>query len=151
MKTVTLATLSYALLAVAPGLALSLAALSSQRPGRPDLGGDLLVAGYLLAVSAGLSTAGFLGTTVWSVRWRQLAVRRAVIIGGTLGLISPVVSLFVAAFLTPLTLPLLRNGHWAGAILFYAPGGVVLGAVAIAIAYMKRAGSEDPAPFFPKP
>ena len=146
MKTVALATLSYALLAVAPGLMLSLAALSSQRPGRPDLTGDLLVAGYLLAVSAGLSTAGFLGATVWSVRWRRLAVRRAVIIAGTLGLISPVASLFVAAFLTPLLLPLLRSGHWAGAILFYAPAGAVLGAVAVGIAYVKRAGSEDPAP-----
>jgi hypothetical protein len=97
MKTVALGTLSYALLAVASGFALSLAARS--------------------------------------VRRRRLTVRRAVIIGGTLGLISPVVSLFVAAFLTPLTLPLLRTGHWAGAILFYAPGGVVLGALAIAIAY----------------
>src|SRR6185436_3393176 len=105
MNTVVLATLSYALLAVAPGVALSLAALSSQRPGRPDVAGDLLVAGYLLAVSAGLSTAGFLGATVWSVRWRRLAVRRAAIIAGTLGLISPVASLFVAAFLTPLVLP----------------------------------------------
>jgi len=75
-----------------------------------------------------------------SVRRRRLTVRRAVIIGGTLGLISPVVSLFVAAFLTPLTLPLLRGGHWAGAILFYAPGGVALGAVAVAIAYMKKGG-----------
>lgn len=138
LLTVALATLAYAVAAVVPGLALSLAALS-QRTGRPDLAGDFLVAAYLLAVSAGLSTAGFLGTTVWSVRWRRLAVPRAMLIAGTLGLISPVVSLFVAAFLTPLTLPLLRGGHWAGAILFYAPGGVALGAVAVAIAYMKRA------------
>ena len=118
---------------------MSLAALSSQPQVRSDLTGDLLVAGYPLVVSAGLSTAGFLGATVWSVRWRRLAVSRAVTIAGTLGLISPMASTLVAAFLTPLVLPLLRNGHWAGAILFYAPGGVVLGAIAVAIAYMKRA------------
>jgi hypothetical protein len=61
------------------------------------------------------------------------------ITAGTLGLISPVVSLFVAAFLTPLLLPLLRSGYPIGAVPFYASGGVVLGAAAVAIAYMKRA------------
>jgi hypothetical protein len=138
MKTVALATLSYAVCAVAPGLALSAAALS-QRQARPDVTGDFLVAGYLLAVSATLSTAGFLVVTVWSAAWRQLAVHRAVIIGGALGLVSPVVSLFVAAFLTPVLLPLLRGGYSLGAVPFYASGGVVLGAAAVAIAYMKRA------------
>jgi hypothetical protein len=138
MKTVALATLSYAVCAVVPGLALSAAALS-QRQGRPDVTGDFLVAGYLLAVSATLSTAGFLVVTVWSVRWRQLAVRRAATIGGALGLVSPVVTLFVAAFLTPVLLPLLRSGYSLGAVPFYASGGVVLGAVAVASAYMKRA------------
>ena len=73
-------------------------------------------------------------------------------VAGTFGLISPVVSLFVGAFLTPVLLPLLRSGYSLGAVPFSASGGVVLGAVAVAIAYMKRAGSEDPAPlFFPKP
>jgi hypothetical protein len=150
LLTVALATLSYAVAAVVPGLLLSLAALS-QREGRPDMAGDFLVAAYLLTVSASLSTAGFLAGTAWSARWRQSPRRRAVIIAGTLGLISPVVSLFVAAALTPVLLPLLRSGYSLGAVPFYASGGVVLGVVAIAIAYVKRAGSEDPAPFFPKP
>ena len=135
MKTVVLSTMSYAVFKVVPSILLTLALFSSPiRQSRPDVMGDFLVAGYLMGISSGLSVVGFLAATAWSASWRGLPAMRASIIAGALGLVSPVVSLFVGAASSVVLLPLLRQGHWIGMALFYGLGGVVLGGVAVIVA-----------------
>jgi molybdate transport system substrate-binding protein len=138
MKTVILAAVTFAILAATPALWLSLA-LFSHSPRRPDVVGDFLLAAYLVGLSSSLATVGFLIPTASSAMWRRLAVSRAVLIAGALGLVAPVVSLLVAALSSPALLPLFRSAPWLATALFYGLPGVVLGAAALLVARTWRA------------
>jgi len=133
VKTVVLATLAFAVFRAAPSAALTLA-LAVQGSRRPDPLGDVLVAVYLAALSAGLSTLGFLVTTALSATWRRFAPRRAAIIAGGLGLLAPIMSLVVTALIARALLPLFRSAPWLASALFNGLPGVALGLVALGIA-----------------
>jgi len=133
VKTVLVATLAFAVFRAAPSAALTLA-LAFQGSRRPDPLGDVLVAVYLAALSAGLSTLGFLVATAPSARWRGLAARRAAIIAGGLGLLAPLMALVVTALIARAMLPLFRSAPWLAIALFNGLPGVALGVIALAIA-----------------
>jgi hypothetical protein len=133
VKTVVLATLAFAIFRAAPSAALTLA-LAIQGSHRPDPLGDVLVAVYLAALSASLSTLGFLVTTALSATWRGLAPRRAALIAGVLGLLAPIVSLVVTALTARALLPLFHSAPWLAIGLFNGLPGVALGVIALAIA-----------------
>lgn len=130
--------LSFAICAATPALLLSLAAGLSGHTTRPDPAGDFLLAGYFVAISAILSTLGFLIPTSFSALWRRLATSRAVIIAGGLGLIAPIATLAVLAVTSTAVLPLFRSAPWLAVALMYGLPGVMLGAVALLIAKMWR-------------
>lgn len=134
MKTVALATLSFAALMVIPALLLTSTALYFQTPRRPDALGDFMVAAYFVFFSSALATAGFLIPTALSAPWRALAASRAAVIAGSLGLIAPLVVLAVAALGSAALLPLFRTVPWVATTLFHAVPGVVLGVAALLIA-----------------
>jgi hypothetical protein len=134
MKTVVLATLSYATFMTGPALVLTLVSLFGSHQRRPDAVGDFLVVVYLLAVSSALSTLGFMLATGLSARWRRLVTSRAVVIAGVLGLVAPVASLFIAALGAAVLLPLFRSAPRLATTLFHLLPGVVLGAAALLIA-----------------
>jgi hypothetical protein len=134
MKTVVLATLSYATFMVSPTLVLTLGSLFASHQRRPDAVGDFLVVVYLLAVSSVLSTLGFVLATGPSAMWRSLATSRAVVIASVLGLVAPIASLFIAALGAAVLLPLFRSAPRLATTLFHLVPGVVLGAAALLIA-----------------
>jgi hypothetical protein len=137
VKTVALATLSYAIFSAIPGIALSGAILYSQTPRRPNAFDDFLVVLYLAAVSSAVSAIGFLISTGFAASWRCLAAMRAAIISAALGLASPIATLVVAAVSAVALLPLFRSGSrlsWVAAGLFYGLPGIVLGLAALLIA-----------------
>jgi len=140
VKTVVLATLSFAVFRAAPSIALSMALLF-QGPRRPDVLGDLILASYVVALSASLSALGFLIPTALSATWRRLATRRAVIIAGVLGLLSPIMSLVVTAMTARAILPLFHSAPWLAIALLHGLPGVALGLVALVFA---RAGRSQP-------
>src|SRR5262245_62544310 len=106
MKTVLLATLSFAALMAVPALLFTGAALFGQSSRRQNPTDDFLLATYLVVVASFLSTVGFMAVTAFSARWRGLSAWRAVVIAGALGLIAPVVTLFGAGLGSVLMLPL---------------------------------------------
>jgi len=137
MKTVLLASLSFAALMVVPALLLTGTALLAQGARRPSAADDFLLATYLVVVATFLSTVGFMTATVFSARWRGLGVWRAVVIAGALGLIAPVVTLFGAGLGPVLMLPLFRSAPRVATILFYLVPGLVLGVAALLIARVR--------------
>ena len=134
MKAVALGTLSFAVLTAIPALVIPLGALLSQVPRRASVWDDFLFAAYLVAVSSAISTAGFLIASALSARWRRLPGWRAVIIGGGLGLVGPVVGLLVAALAAPALLPLFHSTPRLAAMLFHGLPGIVLGLAAVLVA-----------------
>ena len=134
MKTVALATLSFAISMTSPALVLALVSVFASHQRRPDAVGDFLVVLSLLAVSSALSTLGFMMATGLSAVWRSLATSRAVVIAGVLGLVAPVASLFIAALGAAVLLPLFRSAPRLATTLFHLVPGVVLGAAALLIA-----------------
>ena len=131
MKTVILATLAFAVFKAAPALLFSLALGFSSGRGRLD---DFLMAAYLVALSTGLMTAGFLIVTAAGASWRRLSVTRAAVIAGALGLFSPIGALLVAVVASPALLPLFRSAAWMAIALHYGLPGLALGALALLIA-----------------
>ena len=146
MKTVVLATVAFAIFRAAPTVALTLA-LVFQGPRRPDVLGDVLMAVYLAALSSSLSTLGFLVPTALSATWRRLAVRRAVITAGVLGLLAPIMSLIVTALTARAILPLFHSAAWLAVALLHGLPGVALGLVAVLLAraWVRRARAPRPA------
>jgi len=138
MKTVILAASSFAAFMAGPALLLTLVALLLQSPRRTDAMGDFVLAAYLVAISAALSTLGFVMTIGSSAMWRRLAVSRAVIIAGAVGLVGPIASLGINALGAPALLPLFRAAPWLATSLFHGFPGIVLGAVALLIAWTIR-------------
>ena len=138
MKTVILAASSFAAFMAGPALLLTLIALLVQNPRRPDAMGDFVLAAYLVAISVALSTLGFVMTIGSSAMWRRLAVSRAVIIAGAVGLVGPIASLGINALGAPALLPLFRAAPWLATSLFHGFPGIVLGAVALLIAWTIR-------------
>ena len=132
MRTVGLATLSFGVFKVMTPLLLMLA-LSMEGPRRPRTLDDLLMASYLIAVSASLATVGFLIPTALSATWRQLPPRRAAIIAGTLGLVSPIAALLLTAVIARAVLPLFHSVPWLAIGILQGGPGVVLGLVAVVI------------------
>jgi hypothetical protein len=141
MKTVVLAALSFAAFMAGPALLLTLIALLLQSPRRPDAVGDFVLAAYLVAISVALSTLGFVMTTGLSAMWRRLAVSRAVIIAGAVGLVGPIASLGINALGAPALLPLFRAAPWLATSLFHGIPGIVLGTLALLIAWTTHSSS----------
>ena len=137
MKTVLVATLSFAALMAVPALLLTGTALLAQGSRRPSAVDDFLLATYLVVVGSFLSTVGFLAATVFSARWRGLGTWRAVTIAGALGLIAPVVTLFGVGLGPALMLPLFRWAPRVATVLFYLVPGLVLGVAALLIARVR--------------
>jgi|SRR5438874_9249473 len=138
MKTVMLAALSFATFMAGPALVLTLVALLLQNPRRADAVGDFVLAAYLVAISVALSTLGFVITTGLSAMWRRLGVSRAAIIAGAVGLVGPIASLGINVLGAPALLPLFHAAPWLATSLFHGFPGIVLGAVALLIAWMIR-------------
>lgn len=132
MKTVVLATVTFAIFRAAPTAALTLV-LAFQGSRRPDPLGDVVMAVYLAAVSSLLSTLGFLLVTVLSPTWRRLAPRRAVSIAGALGLVAPIMALVVTAPSARLLPPLFRSAPWLAIAIFHGLPGIALGLVALVV------------------
>ena len=128
--------LSFAICAATPALLLSLAAGLSGHATRPDPVGDVLLAGYFVAMSTFVSTLGFLIPTSFSASWRQLATSRAVIIAGGLGLIAPIATLAVLGVTATAVLPFFRSAPWLAITLMHGLPGLMLGTVALLIAKM---------------
>ena len=131
MKTVVLAAVSFAVFTAVPALLFSLALGLSSHRARLD---DFLLAAYLVVLSTGLMTAGFLVVTAVSASWRRLSVTRAAVIAGALGFFSPVGALLVAFVTAAALLPLFRSTAWVAIALHYGLPGVALGAAALVIA-----------------
>src|SRR5262249_60089347 len=105
-------------------------ALSVQGPRRPRALDDLLMASYLIAVSASLATLGFLIPTALSATWRQLPARRGAVIAGVLGLVSPIAALLLTTLIAPAVLPLFHAAPSLAIGILQGGPGVVLGLVA---------------------
>jgi hypothetical protein len=136
LKTVGLATLSFAIAVAATKLVIPLAFLL-RSPRRSSMLDDLLLAGYLMAVSVSLITLGFLIPSLLSATWRRLPVWRAARIAGVLGLVSPIVSLLLLAGIARPVVPLFHSAAWLAIGILQGGPGVVLGLVAIVIAYAR--------------
>lgn len=136
MRTVWLATLSFAVGRVMPTLLLMLM-LSLQGSRRTRTLDDLLMASYLVAVSASLATVGFLIPTALSATWRQFPARRGAVIAGVLGLVSPIAALLLTAVIARAVLPLFHAAPWLAIGILQGGPGVVLGLVAVVIAYAR--------------
>ena len=141
MKTVILAASSFAAFMAGPALLLTLVALLLQSPRRTDAMGDFVLAAYLVAISAALSTLGFVMTIGSSAMWRRLAVSRAIIIAGAVGLVGPIASLGINAVGAPALLPLFRAAPWLATSLFHGIPGIVLGTLAVLIAWTTHSSS----------
>src|SRR5262245_2977719 len=118
MRTITLATLSFAICTVALKLVLP-TLLWFQGPPRPNAFDELLVVLYLVTLSTFLSTIGFLIPTAASGTWRRLPPRRGVVIAAGLSLMSPVVFLLALAATARAVLPLFHTAPWAAIGLQY--------------------------------
>ena len=131
MTTVALATLSFAVLKAVPALLFSFWLGFSSGRGSLD---DFLLVSYLMVLSTGLMTAGFVIPTAASPSWRGLTVTRAVVIAGVLGFLAPVFALFFAFVTAAPLLPLFRSAAWLAIPLYHGLPGVALGLVALGIA-----------------
>jgi hypothetical protein len=140
MRTVTLATLSFAICTVVLKLVLPLL-LWVQGPPRPNAFDDFLVVLYLVGVSSSLETLGFLIPTAASATWRRLAPKRGVVIAAGLSLMSPFAFLLALAVSARAVLPLFHTAPWAAVGLQYGLPGLVLGVAAVLIARMQRSES----------
>ena len=133
MKAVVVGALSF-LICMAATTLLPSVLLWYQGSTRPDPTGDFLLATYLAGASTGATVVGFVLATGVSARWRRQTPRRAAIIGGVLGFIAPISSLFVLAVTVPIVLPLLRSAYWLGFALMHGIPGLVLGGAGALIA-----------------
>ena len=126
--------------AVKAGVALlfPLVALSSHGRGDRNVWDDFLLAAYLVVMSAVLSAVGFGIATAPSARWRRLVPVRAVVIGAGLGLVAPIVGLFVSGLIGAAILPLFRSAPWVTVALFHGVPGVALGFAAVLLATVWR-------------
>jgi hypothetical protein len=66
--------------------------------------------------------------------WRRLAPWRALLIGGVLGLVEPMVALLTTALIAAAVLPLFHSARWLAIALLQGVPGLVLGLVAVLIA-----------------
>jgi hypothetical protein len=129
--------LAFIVAAVVPSLLLSLALLA-QNPARPDMTGDMLLALWYLAVVTLSVAGGFVVPIVASKRFAALRPIQATLVGGGLGLVSPIVVLFLPALYAAAVLPLFHTTPWLAAALLKVIPGVFLGLVAVAIAWRLR-------------
>ena len=138
VKTTLLGAFAFLLAAVAPGLALSTAAMVSQPVGqqRPDPTGDFLVVLIYYGSTNGFRTLGFLLPTALSPAWRSWSTTRAVITAAALGLTSPITSLLGSALIVRWVLPMFHWAAWLATGLSSGVPGLLLGLVAIVIARM---------------
>src|SRR5262245_33914481 len=138
MKTVVLSGLVFALCASSLALVLPLAIVLSSSTHRPNPLDDFLLAGYVIAVSASLRTAGFVIATAPSSAWRSMARKRAILISGAMGLLSPVASLLVLAAGASLVLQLFHSAPRLAVVVMHGVPGLLLGALAVLIARISR-------------
>ena len=137
MRTVTLATLSFAICTVALKLVLP-ALLWFQGPRRPSAFDDLLVVLYLVTLSASLETLGFLIPIAVSPTWRRLAPKRGAVIAAGVSLMSPIAFVLALAVSARAVLPLFHTAPWAAVGLQFGLPGLVLGMAAVLIARLQR-------------
>ena len=133
MKTVILPAFAFLVVVAGTKLVLPLVLLA-QGQRRPSTLDDFLMAGYIAVTASALGTLGFVIPAALSATWRRLAVRRAVLIAGGLGLTMPIVSIFVTVLIARAVLPLFRSAPWLAIGLLQGSPGVVLGLLAVAIA-----------------
>jgi len=137
-------TVTFAILAASPSLLLTLASLFSTTPPRPNPWDDFLLMAYLLGMTKGLATLGFLLATGFSQAWRGLRTWRALLIAGALGLAEPVASFAVLAAGSSVLLPLFRSALWGALALAHGLPGLLLGVPAHLLA--RRFVGRQPAP-----
>jgi hypothetical protein len=130
MITALLGSVAFALGSAIPGLLLAVAIAYSRASVAATPWDDMLVAWYIVGLSAVLSTAAFLIVTALSGYWRRLARRRAMLIGAALGLISPFASLALLMVTAAALRPLFQSVAMPAAIVFYALPGFGLGLAA---------------------
>jgi hypothetical protein len=138
-----LGALFFALCRAIPGLVLPALALLSQGGRRSNVFDDFLLAAYLVAMSSLLSTVGFVVPIAFSATWRRLAVSRAIVIAGGLGLVAPIAGLFVMAPIAGALLPLFRSTVWLATALFHGLPGIVLGGMALLIVRLRGVAARD--------
>lgn len=136
VKNTLLGALAFLLAALAPGMALSLAAMLSSPAAsqRPDPTGDLLMVLIYYGYSNGFRTLGFVIPTALSPAWRRWSTKRAVIIAAILGLTSPITSLLGLALIAQGVLPMFHSAPWLATGLSNGVPGLLLGLFAIGIA-----------------
>jgi len=144
MRTITLATISFAICTFTLKLVLPLL-LWIQGPPRPNAFDDFLVVLYLVGVSSSLETLGFLIPTAISRTWRRLAPKRGVLIAAVLSVMSPVALALVLAVSARAVLPLFHTAPWAAVGVQFGLPGVLLGMAAVLIARMQRPESTQQA------
>src|SRR5262245_57023193 len=129
MKAVALGTVSFVVFAAGPALLFPLLALYPQAQTRPDWFGDFLLAAYLIAISTGFRAIGFVIPIALSRSWRRQTTRRAVVVSGVLGLVSPVVGLAVLMLVAGLITPLFHSVAWLAMAVMYGAPGLALGGI----------------------
>jgi hypothetical protein len=139
-----LGTVTFGILAASPSLLLTLASLFSTTPPRPNRWDDFLLMAYLLGMTKGLATLGFLLSTAFSEPWRRLRTWRALLIAGALGLAEPIASFAVLAAGSSVLLPLFRSALWGALALAHGLPGLLLGMPAHLLA--RRSVGHQPAP-----
>ena len=144
MTNLIVGTVTFAILAASPSLLLTLASLFSTTPPRPNPWDDFLLMAYLLGMTKGLATVGFLLSTAFSQPWRHLRRWRALLIAGALGLAEPIAAFAVLAAGSTVLLPLFRSALWGALTLAHGLPGLLLGVPAHLLA--RRFGRRQPAP-----
>jgi hypothetical protein len=122
-----LGTVTFGIFAASPSLFLTLLSLFSNTAPRPNPWDDFLLMAYLVGMTKGLATLGFLISTAFSQSWRRLRTWRALVIAGALGLAEPIASLAVLAAGSSVLLPLFRSALWGALALAHGLPGVLLG------------------------